>query len=255
MISCCNIGYNGRFGNQMFQYAALMGFAAYSELDFGIPKENSEIEQITGQLKYKEKFDLPECFQLKYSYLEQPPKYMYFDQNKLEILPDQTDISGYFQSEKYFSHTKNELTKQFSFKQSILDKSKELFNDAENYVSVHIRRTDYTNLQEYHPLISKEWYEEAMKYFGDDKFLFFSDDIEWCKNNFDISNMFSESNDKYVDMCTMTRCKGHIIANSSFSWWGAYLGNGKTIAPKTWFGPNINHQNDGSIYCKNWIVF
>lgn len=254
MISFCNIGYNGRFGNQMFQYAALMGFAAYSNLDFGIPKQNSEIEKVTGQLQYKEKFELPDCFNLSYSYLDMSPEFLFFDNNTLQKVPDKTDINGYFQSEKYFQHIENEIKKQFCFKKSIIEKSKELFFDAENFISVHIRRTDYANLQDYHPLVTQEWYESAMNHFKNETFLFFSDDIQWCKDTFGTRNIYSESNDKYVDMCTMTRCKGHIIANSSFSWWGAYLGNGKTIAPKTWFGEKINHQNDGSIYCKNWIV-
>jgi hypothetical protein len=254
MISFCNLGYNGRFGNQMFQYAALMGYAAYSNLEFGIPENNHKVTKTIGELKYKEKFDLSECFNLNYNYLDTDPEYIFLENNELVSLPDKTDINGYFQSEKYFNHIKNDVLKQFSFQNNIVEKSQHYFKDAEQYISVHIRRTDYVNLQDYHPLISKDWYNEAMSLFSGDKFLFFSDDIEWCKNNFSNSNLFSEVNDKQVDLCTMSRCKGHIIANSSFSWWGAYLGQGKTIAPKTWFGPKINNKNDGSIYCKNWII-
>ena len=93
-----------------------------------------------------------------------------------------------------------------------------------------------------------------MSYFPNSKFLIFSDDIEWCKKEFGIDNLYSENTDKFVDMYTMTRCNGHIIANSSFSWWGAYLGGKKTIAPKTWFGVEINYKNNMDIYPDKWII-
>ena len=90
----------------------------------------------------------------------------------------------------------------------------------------------------------------------------FSDDIDWCKENLsDLAETvyFSENppadgnNGVYIDLCMMTLCDAHIIANSSFSWWGALLGNGNTIAPKTWFGPK-GKQDWQDIYCDGWEV-
>ena len=68
--------------------------------------------------------------------------------------------------------------------------------------------------------------------------------------------VFTESNDKYIDMCLMTLCNYHIIANSSFSWWGAWLSNSKkTIAPSRWFGSAPSApKNWSDIYCKDWII-
>ena len=93
-----------------------------------------------------------------------------------------------------------------------------------------------------------------MSHFPDRNFLFISDDINWCKETFGDTHCYSESGDMYVDLCIMTECYGHIIANSSFSWWGAWLGLGKTIAPKNWFGPEMEYRKDGSIYEKDWIL-
>ena len=86
----------------------------------------------------------------------------------------------------------------------------------------------------------------------------FSDDIEWCKENMTwLNNNHPEpvfmSYDHFTDLCLMSLCNGHIIANSSFSWWGAWLGGGKTVAPKEWFGPS-GPKNWKDVYCEDWIT-
>jgi hypothetical protein len=82
----------------------------------------------------------------------------------------------------------------------------------------------------------------------------FSDDIAWCEENLSHMNpIFMDGNDVYTDMCLMSMCDGHIIANSSFSWWGAWLGKGKTVAPKRWFGES-GPQDWSDIYCEGWIT-
>ena len=87
----------------------------------------------------------------------------------------------------------------------------------------------------------------------------FSDDPTWCKEHElfeDDRFMVSEGNDQYIDMCLMTMCDGHIIANSSFSWWGAWLSKSrKVIAPSGWFeGSNNSHLDTKDIYCSEWTV-
>lgn len=254
MISFNNLGYNGRFGNQMFQYAALIGFAVASNQKWGLPKQNSEIRKKVGSLGYEEKFELPDCFDLKYNYTVQAPTHRFYEDGNVYVLPEGTDINGYFQSEKYFVHAKEEVKRQYTFKKDIQEKSFSAINDAEIFISIHVRRGDYTTLQQYHPLIDIEWYQTAMKQFGQTKYLLFSDDIQWCKGVFGSHVDYFESKSSHIDMCTMSRCRGHIIANSSFSWWAAYLSGNKTIAPKNWFGKAIDHKNDGSIYPSNWTI-
>ena len=87
--------------------------------------------------------------------------------------------------------------------------------------------------------------------------MLFTDDPEWCLEQelFDSDRfLLSQSNEANVDMCMMSLCSHHIIANSSFSWWGAWLAKSqKVIAPKVWFGPSLGDKNTDDLYCKEWI--
>ena len=126
---------------------------------------------------------------------------------------------------------------------------------SDKVVGLHIRRQDYlTNPN--HCALDIEYYERALAQFPDDvPVIVFSDDPMWCyvqKLFADDRFMVSESNDGYLDMCMMSLCSDFIIANSSFSWWAAWLGNrGKVIAPKKWF-PDDKNTND--LYCETWEV-
>ena len=120
-------------------------------------------------------------------------------------------------------------------------------------MSVHVRRGDYLKLSHIYRILNEDYYNTALKKFEHHTPVFISDDIDWCKNTFsDLDNaVFVENETQFVDMCVMTMCNAHIIANSSFSWWGAWLGGGKTIAPKNWFTEN-GPPNWEDIYCDEW---
>jgi hypothetical protein len=119
---------------------------------------------------------------------------------------------------------------------------------------------DYTNLQDKHPICKKEYYDEALNNLPDDLCIFvFSDNPNQAENIFSSLKrkmVFPETNDKYIDMCLMSLCDYHIIANSSFSWWGSWLSNSKkTIAPSEWFGASPDMPKDWrDIYCNGWKV-
>ena len=124
-------------------------------------------------------------------------------------------------------------------------------------VGLHIRRGDYVTNPN-HNVLELSYYKKALSKFPDDvTVIVFSDDSEWCHKQEMFSDdrfMISENNSGYVDMCLMSMCTDFIIANSSFSWWAAWLGNrGKVIAPKKWF-PKINDRETKDIYCKGWEV-
>jgi hypothetical protein len=133
----------------------------------------------------------------------------------------------------------------------------------ENYpiISLHVRRGDYLQLSSLN--LNLEYYKEALDIFISKyqyfKLLIFSDDINWCKQVFLADNVFfSENNSNYVDMCMMTLCDDNIIANSSFSWWGAYLNknpNKIVICPEDYIGnSDIHHQFiNKNYYPTNWI--
>jgi hypothetical protein len=180
-------------------------------------------------------------------------------------LPDNCAINGYFQTEKYFNKKRNLILSQFTFKEkylndaiSFISKIKAANKDCQ-LVSIHVRRGDYLTCPDYHPTCSDEYYKKSQeyikKYHKNIRFLIFSDDIDWCRTRFkgreyiiiDIKNHYSE-------MCIMTLCDHNIIANSSFSWWGAWLNkNDKKIvtAPSNWFGPAMN-KDHSNVYCKKW---
>ena len=141
----------------------------------------------------------------------------------------------YFQDPKYFEKYANEIKSLFG---DITWTGEEL-ND---YVSIHVRRGDYVGNSFYVDLMQTDYYQKAMAEFPNKKFLVFSDDIEWCKQQEIFKDCdFSENKTEIEDLNLMMRCNGHIIANSTFSWWGAYLGKGKVVCPNetSWYTDKV----------------
>jgi hypothetical protein len=260
MITFYYIGNYGRLGNQMFQYATLYsvaketGFQAILPI---VPKTNNEyqnyvLDEIFDNLSIKNS----EIKTPKYQFGE---KGVRFDPAIFSIVDD-CNIHGYFQTEMYFSDCASDIRKEFSFNNSIQDKIEQKYGQILNnefVVSIHVRRGDYVRLQDTHPLCTVEYYSEAMKRFPNDTtFMVISDDQNWCKDNLSkISSrlLFSENNTGPEDMHLMTRCKGNIIANSSFSWWGAWLSNNKqVVAPSKWYGEKTD-LDSSDIIPDRWI--
>ena len=110
-----------------------------------------------------------------------------------------------------------------------------------------------------HYNLELDYYKKALEQFPDRQIIVFSDDPTWCHDEpmfNDDRFMISESEDNAVDLCLMTFCSDYIIANSSFSWWGAWLSRNdspKVIAPTKWFGPNNEHKNTKDLLPETWI--
>jgi hypothetical protein len=178
-------------------------------------------------------------------------------------------LSGYWQSPKYFDSIASLIRKEFTFYKQLDDKNLEMESLIKrvNSVSLHIRRTDFKNTKSNttHGICSLEYYGEAIKFIStkirDPHFFVFSDDINWAKENlkfpYKLTFISGNSGDKsYIDMQLMSVCKHNIIANSSFSWWGAWLNsnmNKIVIAPKNWFfNKELNNQTNDLIH-EEWI--
>ena len=248
MISFNNLGNLGRLANQMFQYASLKGIARHRGYDFVIPPKN-----FFGAQDYNVKnsdVTLYDVFNIEsrntVAVVQNPvlqERYHTFDKELFENCPDKVDLFGYFQTEKYFKHIEDEIREDFLFKTDVIKDCREAFKENlgdTEVISLHIRRGDYV-LNDNHPVQTIEYYQQALeKLPGDIPVLVFSDDTEWCKAHefFRPDRFFiMEGNGTEVDMCMMTLASYHIIANSSFSWWGAWLAKSKhVIAPKNWFG-------------------
>jgi hypothetical protein len=157
-------------------------------------------------------------------------------------------LNGYWQSEKYFGQSKNDIKNNFNWPEI------KNFN-FEHSCSIHARRGDYITTQHVHPLQTIDYYKKAIEILNPKGNIFiFSDDINWCKSNLSFENcIFMENNTNIQDLKYMSLCKDNIIANSSFSWWAAFLNqnkNKKIICPKNWFS---DHTNDSDIKNPNWI--
>jgi len=187
----------------------------------------------------------------------------------IENLPDVCYLSGYWQSERYFADCIQQIRKDFQFKCPPNSKNKEIIDRilSVNAVSLHVRRGDYISNPSSlstHPVCSLDYYTEAVHYVinrvNNPRFFVFSDDIAWAKMNLEIKFPveyidFNHGKDSYNDMRLMTLCKHHIIANSSFSWWGAWLNessNKIVVAPRKWFQP-ASGLNDVDLVPNSWI--
>lgn len=281
MITYNKIGHFGRLGNQMFQFAATVGIARKANQGFAFPKENTEvpsIEDFKDGVRREVYFDLPKYFpnvertlapleQIQTYHIAQEP-YFHFCPD-LFTVPDQTNLMGYFQSEKYFEHCSDLILGYFQFNNQIAKQAQNILpkiSGNPELVSVHIRVGDYKGLQQFHPVMDADYYFDAMMQFTDqnhetDKyFLIFSDDMEYAKHLFGENEgiIYMEGNDPAVDMCAMSMCDHNIIANSSFSWWAAWLNtntNKKVVAPRKWFGPAYKGVHDTKdLYPQSWIV-
>ena len=281
MLAFNHIGSLGRLGNQMFEYAALRGIAAEHGYDFMIPPpENGGIENYSLHSCFKLSPDRKEGVLDKCNYVQEP--YFHFCDEIFDRCPDNVSLHGFFQSWRYFHNVENELRKDFTFHDSILQPCKDMIDSVDgDPIMLHVRRGDpnltdprgfkwsYTQCGSMHPVQPVEYYEKALKHFDDDQpVIVFSDSVDWVKEQEFFSGdrfMISEPQDKYADgsftpyadLCLMSLCSHAIIANSSMSWWGAWLQSNpdkKVIAPKMWFGPDYKDKDTKDLYCPDWIV-
>ena len=187
---------------------------------------------------------------------------------------EEKDIYGYFQSYKYFDHIKEIVVKNFQFKSEIKKVVDKLLHDnhlnVDNYFFIHVRGSDYLKKSEFHFNLDQMYYKKkSLKYFPSDmKCIIFTDDVGYAKkfkifqqSRFQYFNDFKfEKNQSIKDayeLYLMTLCNGGIIANSSFSWWGAYLQNSidnVIVAPnyKYWFGYRYSFNAEELIY-PSWL--
>jgi hypothetical protein len=231
--------FRGGLGNQMFQYAALKSLAVRNGYELRIPEC-----QLVRVFDLKEKVLDRKLLKAQAKYNETGG--FAFNRGFFE-LKDGTDLRGSYQTEKYFIDIKGLIVDTFR---------KKWKTPKNNAVSIHVRRGDYLKKPSYHPVCTSEYYRKAMALFPSAEFHVFSDDIRWCREAFKGSQFkFFEGNKDYVDLELMASCSHHIVANSSFSWWAAYLGQNpdkKIVAPKIWFGKSFGG-NLSDLRPSSWI--
>jgi len=251
----------GGLGNQLFQVAAAASIAKDINTDICLSPNNHTLNlQGNSVISYKTNVFSKINFVDSNLILKRLELYneVSFSYKKI-IKKDNLLLNGYFQSEKYFASQKEHIKLLYSETEYIKNYIEENYNyiDFKNSASIHVRRGDYLKFPKIHPTCDLEYYKYCInnleKY---DNLLIFSDDINWCKKNLKYNNItFIENEPDYIDLYLMSRCRDNIIANSSFSWWAAWLNNNsdkKVFCPSIWFGTS-GPQDYQDIFCEGWI--
>ncbi len=282
---------NGGLGNQLFQYAlgrriaidrnAALRFETsafdsqrreYKLHHFNVKGSPASGKEVKHFLKWEQNPRLTAIYRL---YNANKPYYrklivdeqsVPFNENILRV-PKNVFLRGYWQSEKYFSSISNVLREDLVAKAPLADRNLEMAEKIKSCfaVSLHIRRGDYVTdmpTNQTHGILSLEYYQAAISFilhcFPVATFFIFSDDVAWAKENLQIAapHFFVDHNTgktDYEDLRLVSFCKHHIIANSSFSWWGAWLCQNpakKVVAPKQWYKIEIDTRD---LLPEEWI--
>lgn len=258
----------GGLGNQMFQYAyakALEQKGYVVKLDISPFKKYKlhggyHLDKFHIDVREASSFELIRAKSNVFRTFKE--KSLLFNESFLQ-LPKSAYVKGYFQTERYFENVRSILLEQFQLKSALSPKAKDFEKEIQSTsisCSLHIRRGDYVSnasAQAVHGSASLDYYQKAIDYIQqiepNIQFFIFSDDIDWVKANLTIKNQtYVEVNGlPHEDMYLMSLCSHNITANSSFSWWGAWLNQNDekvVISPKQWF---VTKENE--VACKSWI--
>ena len=236
---------NFKLGNSLFNLATVIGIAEANNDEVMLPED----------YRFAPFFNIPkEWLKRDINFLVEEGEGP-FHYTPIPYTKDM-NINGYFQSEKYFKHAKDKIQEIISVTDEVKSRIQDQINviRSEHSISLHVRRGDYLNYPNIHPTQSYDYYKSAIEYIvketqkTDIEVFVFSDDIQWCVNNlFSLSQIngikkvnFVSDNENYEDLHLISLCNHQITANSSFSWWGAWLNTYKdkiVVAPNNWFGP------------------
>lgn len=280
----------GGLGNQMFEYAAGRALSINRSVPMYIDLnwfKNKSVDTLRpyelGNLKtIQESFDIQNCellpdtttSRLKILISGGDKSFVKYTESKFNYnpavlkLPGKSYLDGYFQSEKYFLFIRDVLLSEFVPSYSLNSAAKkdlELIKSTSESVSLHVRRGDYVankNAAQFHGLTGIDYYNAALKEVAkdsDDKLtvFIFSDDLDWCKKNLKFKypiHFIGSAQNSFDDMWLMSHCRNNIIANSSYSWWGAWLNKNekkKVVGPRLWFADKGMDYSD--VLPKEWI--
>lgn len=281
---------SGGLGNQMFQYA--FGVAANADLFdvtgfqtnhyrnfdldlYNIERNFATEKQVRGclnEVRLKNilprfirkclKMDKYVCLRTNRAKEKQINRY----QPELLQLSGNVYYDGFFQSDKYFKPFREKLLHDFRLKEALDEANKQMLEriSQNNAVAVHIRRGDYLHKKSPFTYLDTDYYQKAMAYIAErvenPHFFIFSNDAEWVRQNIhtSLAQTIVEINDEkhgYFDLELMRNCRHAIIANSTFSWWGAWLCTNPdkiVVAPKQWFRPDADEYS-GDIVPDEWV--
>ncbi|MDC0992248.1 alpha-1,2-fucosyltransferase [Candidatus Pelagibacter sp.] len=262
----------GGLGNQMFQFAAGYSIAKKNNVKLSLDLRRFNRRQDHNGFELQKVFDIYS----KVKFLNQPVNFRFANfkeilnniditfhtfnephfhySNQILDIPKHSLLKGYWQSELYFKDYTHEIKKIFNFSKQFDEKNYLIANEINqnNSISIHVRRGDYLlRTNNNHNVDLKKYYLSAIEktsiFFKNPKYFIFTDDPLWVTENFKIDYPFivvdiNHGTDSFYDMQLMSLCKSNIIANSSFSWWGAWLNDKEDkiiYAPKNWFNDKL----------------
>jgi hypothetical protein len=232
----------------------------YFNIDYEIASKDEILQLADNSLALKNRIKR-KIFGRKKTYIHEKQYYKYMPEI---LLMDNVYLDGYWQSDKYFCDMKDEIVHTLKFREFMDIKNIQISSEMNccTSVSIHIRRGDYIERynNQFGNICTLDYYKKAMNYFNNKYtnviFYVFSNDVDWVKQNMMSENIkiidWNNGYKRQDDMQLMTMCKHNIIANSSFSWWGAWLNTNpqkEVIAPNCW----INDNNNLDIWCEDWI--
>ena len=248
----------GGLGNQLFQISAGFAHAKNMQTDYAINYKIGSIYNGQGHphIRYKDNIykNIPETND-NFFRLYKEPKYSYTPIPKLNNLC----LLGYYQSKKYFLGYEEEIKNLFEFPNPLIKKVLHKFNKIKKKkVGIHFRLGDYreeSTKEVFYNIDYSLYLNEATKYFGDEyEFLIFSDDLNSLQQEVDLKDLVKLKNDNEVeDLYSLSQCDSVIMSNSSFSWWGSFLGKKKekVICPDKWYGPG-GPKDSQDLYDDSW---
>jgi Glycosyl transferase family 11 len=285
----------GGLGNQMFQFSAAYSLALKNKTQIGICLDRGQ-NVSSGDNFTKREFELTTLFNLPITHFVEPKlinfyageNLSWFEKVKHKLkridsfqetstifdpqlfeLGSNSLIDGYFQSEKYFSTISDQLRKAFSFNVHLLNEKSKLLKEkiSVNTVGIHVRRGDYVSkpdINNTHGTCSVNYYREALDLLDEnkiDQIIIFSDDPEWVHANlkFRYPTTIVDWNiggEAWQDMFLLSLCHHFIIANSSFSWWAAWLSSYSdkvVVAPAQWFKDKEKNYFTQDLLPESWI--
>jgi len=268
MIISQDIGYNGRMGNQMFIYAALLALKNNFNVDVGIPRINCENNKDCAMDMYHNKWIQSRCVLYDYFNLSIPiisenypliyqEKKNGFNEEIFKINSNENGaIKGYFQSWKYFEDIKDIVKKEFQIKNKCIKNVQSVLDGVKNKVCIHIRLGDFLGHQNIFKL-NPSYISNVLNNFSDDEYnyIIFSDNFEYILDWFPQDNHFHFMKYNEIEsLYLMTQCDHFIISPSTFSWWGAYLGeknNTRIYSPDWWYN-DIRDMSD--LHPSHWNI-
>jgi hypothetical protein len=263
MITFSKFGHMGNLGNQLFQYASMIGLANKYLYDLQLP-----------DWKYKEYFEaeFPVLPKHEYALMQVKEPHFHYDSDfwdaKLSLHQSSftNDVSGWLQSEDYWIDSKEDVKAALTFKAEFVNEvvTKSAIVNLKSAIAISIRRGDYVLNPNYYQLPITYYLHALYKFFPDWQertVIIFSDDIPYCKTHFVAAEnvVYADGLNDIEQLCLMSGCKDHIISNSTFSWWGAYLGescSGNVIRPAHHFAGKLLETSDSKDYypCR-WLEF